>query len=78
MIWGNRAACSMVECSKTPFQAIRERIHEGNSKLASFWSKLRNVGQVGIAKGRIELSNMFISPDGGFNLLVFPLNHYSP
>ena len=66
----NRAACfTEEEYRKTPFQVIRVKMHEGNSKLVSFWSKLRNVGQVRRAKWRIELSSMFVSCKTG--VLIF-------
>ena len=66
---GEKKACFAEEYRKPPFQVIRVRIHEGNSKLVSFWSKLRNVGQVRIAKWRIELSSMFFSRKMG--VLIF-------
>ena len=42
----------------------------GNLKLASFWSKLRNVERVGIAKRCVELSSMFVSQKKGVLILL--------
>ena len=49
------------ERAKTPFQVMRVRIHKENLKLANFWSKVRNLGRVGIGKRCVELLSMFVS-----------------